>query len=121
MHFGVASAVMSIEWPDPNDQSCPMKTVGISEARRDLCALINGLASGSPVLIVDRGRPVARLEPLGAGPGEDDGRLARLVQAGMVHRSVSRLPRSMFSSFPPRPTADSSAVADLIEEHRKRG
>jgi prevent-host-death family protein len=41
-----------------------MKTASITEAKNSLSALIDGLKSGSPVLIVDRGRPVARLEPV---------------------------------------------------------
>src|SRR6267378_1495429 len=44
-----------------------MKTASITEAKNNLSALIDGLKSGSPVLIVDRGRPVARLEPATAG------------------------------------------------------
>jgi antitoxin (DNA-binding transcriptional repressor) of toxin-antitoxin stability system len=39
-----------------------MKKVSITEAKNRLSALIDGLKGGSPVLIVDRGRPVARLE-----------------------------------------------------------
>ncbi len=41
-----------------------MKVVGITEAKNRLSALIDGLKGGSGVLIVDRGRPVARLEPI---------------------------------------------------------
>jgi prevent-host-death family protein len=52
-----------------------MKTVSISEAKNNLSALMEGLKSGSPVLIVDRGRPAARLEPVTAGHemGETEG------------------------------------------------
>lgn len=38
---------------------------------------------GATVLIVDRGRPVARLEPIGTGPGSG-GRLAQLVRDGLA-------------------------------------
>ena len=37
-----------------------MKIASITEAKNNLSALIDGLKGGSPVLIVDRGRPVAR-------------------------------------------------------------
>ncbi len=39
-----------------------MKKANVTEAKNNLSALIDGLKSGSSVLIVDRGRPVARLE-----------------------------------------------------------
>ena len=40
-----------------------MKKATTTEAKNNLSALIDGLKNGSPVLI-DRGRPVARLEPV---------------------------------------------------------
>ena len=53
-----------------------MKKASITEAKNRLSALIDGLKRGSPVLIVDRGRPVARLEPVTTlGQGEPGGRL----------------------------------------------
>lgn len=108
-----------VERPSPNDQSGAMKTVGIAVAKRDLRVLIDGLANGSPVLIVDRGRPVARHEPLEVSPSEDKGRIARLVRAGIVRHRVGAAPRSLFSSLPPRPNAGSSGVATLIEGRRE--
>ena len=51
------------------EENMALKKVRITEASNNLRALINGVGDGSPVLIVDRGRPVARLEPVGAGPG----------------------------------------------------
>src|ERR1700731_929578 len=57
-----------------------MKKASITEAKNSLSALIDGLKAGSPVLIVDRGRPVARLEPVtGSAREEPDGRLSRLL------------------------------------------
>ena len=51
-----------------------MKIASVTEAKNNLSALIDGLKGGSPVLIVDRGRPVARLEPVTAGlEAEPDG------------------------------------------------
>jgi len=37
-----------------------MKKASITEAKNNLSALIDSVKGGSPVLIVDRGRPVAR-------------------------------------------------------------
>jgi len=51
-----------------------MKKASITHAKNNLSALIDGLKGGSPVLIVDRGRPVARLEPVTIGlEAEPDG------------------------------------------------
>ena len=64
-----------------------MKIASITEAKNSLSALIDGLKAGSPVLIVDRGRPVARLEPVtGSAQDEPDGRLSRLLREASYGR-----------------------------------
>jgi prevent-host-death family protein len=97
-----------------------MKKANITEAKNNLSALIDGLKGGSPVLITDRGRPVARLEPVtGDLEGEQDGRLARLVRDGLVRPRRARPSRAVFSSDPPRASDGASAVDALIEERRE--
>jgi|SRR5580704_19631331 antitoxin (DNA-binding transcriptional repressor) of toxin-antitoxin stability system len=97
-----------------------MKKVSITDAKNGLSALIDGLKGGSRFLIVDRGRPVARLEPVtSGGKGEQDGRLSRLVREGVVRPARVALPRSLFADQPPRPKGDVSVVTALIEERRE--
>ncbi|HEX4615455.1 MAG TPA: type II toxin-antitoxin system prevent-host-death family antitoxin [Stellaceae bacterium] len=97
-----------------------MKKASITEAKNQLSALIAGLRSGSPVLIVDRGRPVARLEPITSGPDlESDGRLSRLIRDGIVRPGRAAPPRALFTDQPPRPNAGASVVEALLEERRE--
>jgi prevent-host-death family protein len=96
-----------------------MKKASITEAKNNLSALIDGLKGGSPVLIVDRGRPVARLEPVSTGPrAEDDGRLGRLVREGIVRPARAPVPKAVFASKPPRPAPGASGVRALLEDRR---
>jgi prevent-host-death family protein len=96
-----------------------MKKASITEAKNRLSALIDGLKRGSPVLIVDRGRPVARLEPVTRlGEGEQDGRLSRLIREGIVRPGRSAVSNSLLSTQPPRAKRDASAVAALLAERR---
>src|SRR5258708_4652754 len=96
-----------------------MKKVNITEAKTNLSALIDGLKGGSSVLIVDRGRPVARLEPVTGDPegGGQDGKLSRLLRDGLVRPRRGRPPRALFDSPPPRARAGASAVDAPIEGH----
>ena len=97
-----------------------MKKASITEAKNNLSALIDGLKSGSAVLIVDRGRPVARLEPVMAGgEGEDDGRLSRLLREGIVRERRAMPPPALFRSQPPHANAGASVVDALITERRE--
>jgi prevent-host-death family protein len=95
-----------------------MKKTGITETKNNLSALIDGLRGGSPALIVDRGRPVARLEPVaGREEGEQEGRLVRLIGDGVARPRRTGPPTALFSTPPPR--ADASAVESLIDERRE--
>jgi prevent-host-death family protein len=97
-----------------------MKKASITHAKNNLSALIDGLKGGSPVLIVDRGRPVARLEPVTIGlEAEPDGRVLRLVRDGIVRPRRSAPPQTLFSQQPPRAKAGASAVKVLLEERRE--
>jgi prevent-host-death family protein len=42
-----------------------MRTAGVREARQDLTSLLDDVRKGREVVITDRGRPVARLVPVG--------------------------------------------------------
>ena len=70
------------------------------------------------MLIVDRGRPVARLEPVTSGVAPDDERPARLVRAGFVRARSGKPARAALSSPPPQAKVGSSALAALLDERR---
>jgi prevent-host-death family protein len=97
-----------------------MKTVSITEAKNRLSALIDSLRGGARVLIVDRGRPVARLEPVtGGGRSDDDGRLNRLVRDGIVRAGGAALARSLLTEKPPRARADATVLKALLDERQE--
>jgi len=96
-----------------------MKTASITEAKNNLSALIDGLANGSPVLILDRGRPVARLEPVaGTDTESDDDRLARLIRKGVIRPRRAKLPPDFFKKELPRLPEGVSLVEAVLEERR---
>lgn len=96
-----------------------MKKASITEAKNNLSALIDRVKGGASVLIVDRGRPVARLEPAAGIDHDTDSRLAHLVRAGIVRPAQRPVPRAVFTTRPPRPTSGASAVRALLEERRE--
>jgi prevent-host-death family protein len=96
-----------------------MKKASITEAKNNLSALIDSVKGGSPVLIVDRGRPVARLEPVSGGPAADDSRLARLVREGIVRPARHRVPGNVLTTKPPRLKKRASGIRALLLERQE--
>jgi prevent-host-death family protein len=95
-----------------------MKRATITQAKNGLSALIDQVRAGETVIILDRGRPVARLEP--AVQGDDPaGRLARLARAGLVRLPTAPPPLDLLSRRRPRLAPGVSIVEALLEERRE--
>jgi len=95
-----------------------MTKTSISEAKNQLSALIKRVQKGEPILITDRGVPVAKLVPVQIGEGVPD-RILALAQQGLV-RLPERRPDAAWLDAPrPTPTPGPSAVDYLLEERRE--
>ncbi len=92
-----------------------MKTATITQAKNGLSALIDRVRAGESVVITDRGRPVARLEPATSSDSRD-GRLARLERAGMLRIGNSAPPVAAIRQPAPRLAEGASAVQALLDE-----
>lgn len=95
-----------------------MRIATISEAKNRLSALIDAVRAGEPVLIVDRGIPVAWLESAIAHPGDGSGRLSRLERAGVVKVAEQAVPLDLLLRPPPQPQSEASGLEALLEERR---
>src|SRR5438552_183595 len=94
-----------------------MKTATITEAKNRLSALIDRVRSGESILILDRGVPVARLEPVAAFP-DPTGRLRRLERAGLIRVGEAEPPLDILRTPPPVLAPGASAVEVLLEERQ---
>jgi prevent-host-death family protein len=92
-----------------------MRYEPISIAKNSLSALIREVQQGETIVITDRGRPVARLEPVG-DIDQSDARLLALVDDGLV--SLPRKPADATVLDLPMPSvvAGPNAVDYLLEE-----
>ena len=93
-----------------------MKAVSISEAKNKLSALLRGLPGGDSVIIMDRGRPVAKLELIDLGTDESGARLSTLVRRGLLSPGNGALPHSIWETDPPRPKTRVNVVEVHLEE-----
>jgi prevent-host-death family protein len=97
-----------------------MKVATISQTKNGLSALLDRVRQGEAILITDRSRPIARLEPVASArvAGPDEGRLARLERAGVIRRASRRRLPEIVRVSPPAPRPGADAVAALIRERR---
>lgn len=79
------------------------RKIGIRALKQNASAVVSEVASGEPVTITDRGRPVAQIVPLAASPLE---RMIDTGEAVPAQRSILDLPE---------PAAHSSLSAVLNE------
>jgi antitoxin (DNA-binding transcriptional repressor) of toxin-antitoxin stability system len=81
--------------------------------------LIDRVKGGESILILDRGTPVARLEPITNGD-DGDGRAARLERAGLARRGVAAPPLDLILQ-PGRAVPPGASVLDALLEERRTG
>ena len=74
------------------------------------------MREGESYLIVDRGKPVARLEPVAAEEKGADQRRADLERRGILRRGRGRIRKEIIETPPPRLPKRISALALLLEE-----
>jgi prevent-host-death family protein len=109
--------VKALDWRDHYGYKGRMKTVTVTEAKNHLSSLIDRVRAGESITILDRGTPVARLEPV-VSDAEQDGRLRRLARAGIVRPPDRTDLLEIFAQLPPAPAATESVVDALLEERR---
>jgi prevent-host-death family protein len=96
-----------------------MKTATLTETKNHLSALIDQVRHGETILILDRGRPVARLASvLAEESGAPEGRAARLERQGILRRARAPKPPDLFGRPRPKAREGASIVAALVEERR---
>ena len=94
-----------------------MGTTTITEAKNRLSALIDRVQAGESIVILERGRPVARLEPI-VEQADSTGRLARLERAGIIKIGRGAPPLELLRTPGPKLKPGFSLVDAVIEERR---
>jgi len=93
-----------------------MKKSSVSDTKNNLSAILRQVGEGESFLIVDRGKPVARLDPVTAEDKGADQRRADLEKRGILRRGRGRVRKEIVDTTPPRPPKKVSALALLLEE-----
>lgn len=96
-----------------------MKRATLTETKNNLSALVDQVQHGETILILDRGRPVARLESVVGEEDDPEGRLARLERQGVLRRATAPIPRDLLRTKGPKPSEGGSVLEALLAERRE--
>jgi antitoxin (DNA-binding transcriptional repressor) of toxin-antitoxin stability system len=91
-----------------------MKSVNVGELRNHLSKYLRVVRHGESVLVRDRDRVIARIEPAGETAADsDEERIARLEAKGIIRRGSGQFPLELLAR---RPRVSVNAVAVLLRE-----
>jgi len=93
-----------------------VKKASVSETKNHLSAILRQVREGETYLIIDHGKPVARLEPLTKGNEDDDLRRIDLERRGILRRGRGKVREEILATPPPRLPKRVSGLALLLEE-----
>ncbi|HEY9871222.1 MAG TPA: type II toxin-antitoxin system prevent-host-death family antitoxin [Candidatus Obscuribacterales bacterium] len=120
-HFAYERLQGSEVMPEDISYNSLMKTANISEIKNKLSAYLDMVRHGETILIMDRSRPVALLQPAHSDASLDpSGRLSRLERAGLLRGPRKPQPKSSILDKPP-PGADGepNILAALLAEREE--
>ena len=100
-----------------------MKSTGVADLKARLSEYLARVKSGEEVLVTDRGKPVARLVPVGVEILGDDeaetARLAAMEREGLIRLGSGRLPEGFFEKE--RPEDPEGSLVEAVLEEREKG
>ena len=93
-----------------------METANISKLKDNLSAYLKKVQAGETVIVLDRNRPIARIERIEDAP-KMDARTARLVAKGILRPPLEALPPDFFDDLPIK--TKGSVLQALLEEREE--
>ena len=100
-----------------------MESTGVADLKARLSEYLARVKSGEEVLVTDRGRPIARLVPVGTETIADDeaerARLTAIEREGLVRLGSGRLHEGFFEKE--RPEDPEGLLVEAVREEREEG
>ncbi len=93
-----------------------MTSVTVTDLKANLARYLRMVRRGGEVLVTERGVPVARLIGLQGASAQDDGRIARLAELGLLRRGTGDL--GWLLDEPPIPV-ESARLGEALAEDRE--
>ncbi len=93
-----------------------MKSAAIAELKASLSRYLAAVKSGEELLVIERGKPIAKLVPLPPSVQPEGDRLRRMEARGLVRVGQGKLPRGLWRA--PRPADPKAEVRKALISER---
>ena len=94
-----------------------MRTAAVSKLKATLSEHLGYVKAGEEVLVTERGKPVARIVPVGDLPN-DDPRRRDLIRRGILRPGKGRISRALIERLPVVRVPD-DVIARIMDEERE--
>lgn len=96
-----------------------MKSAAVYKLKAGLSEYLARVKAGEEVIVTERGKPIAKIVPLGRDQAEVPTHLIELARAGLVRLGSGKLPKGFWKL--PRPADPHGAVLKALLEERESG
>jgi len=96
-----------------------MKSAAVSKLKAGLSEYLAKVKAGEEVIVMERGKPIAKLVPLPRDGLASSGHLQALARAGLVRLGTGKLPAGFWKM--PRPKDRQGAVLKALLAERDEG
>src|SRR2546430_17156920 len=96
-----------------------MKSAAVAKLKATLSEYLARVKAGEEVIVTERGKPIAKIVPIGRGEAEVPAHLLELARAGLVRLGSGKLPKGFWKM--PRPADPTGAGVKAVLEERESG
>jgi prevent-host-death family protein len=93
-----------------------MKSAAVSQLKARLSECLAKVKAGEELIVLERGKPIAKLVPISHAGAADSGQLAGLARAGLIRIGTGVLPKEFWKL--PRPKDRRGKVLQALLDER---
>jgi prevent-host-death family protein len=96
-----------------------MKSAPVAKLKASLSEYLARVKAGEEVIVTERGKPIAKIVPLGADQVDVPPHLLEKARAGLIRLGSGKLPKGFWKM--PRPVVPRGAAVKAVLEERESG
>ena len=96
-----------------------MKSAAVAKLKASLSEYLARVKAGEEVTVTERGKPIAKIVPIGREQPEVSAHLIEMARAGLIRLGSGKLPKGFWKM--PRPADPRGAVLKALLEERESG